>query len=86
MDQVEGILSLVLNGQPIALTAGATCRYEIELPNLDERNVLVLEIESPATGLDAEGRREEWGVIALVVRTNDLANDAQALASLRKSP
>ena len=45
MDQVEGTVSLVLNGQPIAPVAATTSRYEIELPDLAERNVLVLEIE-----------------------------------------
>jgi hypothetical protein len=68
MDQVEGILALVLNGQPIAPVAAATCRYEIEVPNLAERNVLVLQIELPEPGPEPERRREEWGVIALVVR------------------
>ena len=68
MDQVEGIVSLALNGQPIAPVAAATCRYEIEVPNLAERNVLDLEIELPEPGHNPRGRPEEWGVIALVVR------------------
>jgi hypothetical protein len=71
MDQVEGILSLVLNGRPIALTGGAPCRYEIELPDLAERNVLALEVEVPeAEPIPAE-QRKEWGVIALAIRSND---------------
>jgi len=69
MDQVEGIDSFVLNGQPIAPIATAACRYELEVPNLAERNVLVLEIELPEAGPDPAARRGEWGLIALVVRT-----------------
>jgi hypothetical protein len=73
LDQVEGILSLVLNDRPIALTAGAACRYEIEVPALAERNVLVLEIELPEAGCDPGDNREEWGMIALVVRSGEPA-------------
>jgi hypothetical protein len=73
MDQVEGILALALNGQPIAPVAAATCRYEIEVPDLAERNVLVLEIELPEPGPEPERHREEWGVIALVVRAVERA-------------
>jgi hypothetical protein len=68
MDQVEGIVSLVLNGRPIGATAAATRCYEIEVTDLAERNVLVLEVELPESRPDAAGSREEWGVIALVVR------------------
>ena len=85
MDQVEGILSLVLNGQPIGRTAASISSYEIEVPDLAERNVLVLEIALPEPRPEVTGGREEWGVIALVVRTTDLAIDARALASPKKS-
>jgi hypothetical protein len=68
MDQVEGVLSLVLNGRSIAPAAPATCHYEIEVPDLAERNVLVLEIELPEVSPDPGGYPVEWGVIALVVR------------------
>jgi hypothetical protein len=82
MDQVEGILSIVLNGEPIGPTAAATsCCHEIELPNLAERNVLVLELALPESRTDLAGSREEWGVIALVVRSINAAIDSRALAS-----
>ena len=69
MDHVEGIRSLFLNGQPIAPMAAAIGCYELELPDLAERNVLVLEIVLPESRADLAGDRDEWGVIALVVRT-----------------
>jgi hypothetical protein len=85
MNQVEGLLSLVLNGRTIGRIAPATCSYEIELSDLAERNVLVVEIELPEAGLIPAEHQKEWGVIALVVRSNDSAIDARALASPRKS-
>jgi hypothetical protein len=69
MDQVGGILALRLNGQPITPLAAATCRFEIELSNLLDRNVLVIEIEIPEPGDKSAGTPPDWGMIALVVRT-----------------
>ncbi len=71
MDHVEGIVSLVLNGQAIVSIKAACSRYEFEVTNLAERNVLVLEIDLPEAGPGSKGREEEWGVIALVVRPGD---------------
>src|SRR5438132_951062 len=44
IDQVAGIHSILLNGQPIAAVSPETTRYEIGLDPWLERNVLVLEL------------------------------------------
>ncbi len=80
MEQVDGAVSVVLNGQSIGSMTAAASRYEIEVPDLAERNVLVVEVELPDESADPVSRREAWGVIALVVRTHDSGNAAQALA------
>jgi len=69
MEQVDGIVSLSLNGHPIALAAGLATAHEVELDGLSARNVLVLEVEAPEFQA-ANGRsQQEWGLIALVVRS-----------------
>ncbi len=83
MEQVTGTISLVLNGRPLAPVSAETSHYEIELTDLPERNTLVLEIERPDAGLSAVGTCENWGMIALVVRTVDL--DTTPLASPKES-
>jgi hypothetical protein len=69
MDQVEGILFMSLNGQPVAPVSAHTGHYEIALGDLFERNTLVLEIEAPISNREPSASRPEWGIIALVVRT-----------------
>ena len=69
MDQVEGLFSLSLNGRPIALESVLGSRHEIELGELSDRNLLVLEVETPAFEAGAGGSRREWGNIAIVVRS-----------------
>jgi hypothetical protein len=76
MDQVEGILSLTLNGQPISGVSPETSRYQVPLEGLSERNVLVVEVETPKLGANPGGGSGEWGMIALVVRTVDPAEDS----------
>lgn len=71
MDQVEGVVSLSLNGDSIFPVLPEATHYEIELPALAERNVLVLEIEMPEPASEITGAGVEWGVIALVVRPGD---------------
>jgi hypothetical protein len=68
MDHVPGILSVDLNGHPIARSAALVSRYEIELAHLLDRNVLVLEIETPESRLGPAGNVAEWGMISLVIR------------------
>lgn len=74
MDQVQGILSLLLNGQRVALTSAEFTNYEIELPNLPERNLLTVELDASACGSRPGGADREWGMISLVIRTSDSAD------------
>jgi len=82
MDHVEGVLSLTLNGQPISGISAAASRYEVPLDCLSERNVLVAEIVTPEPGAKPGGASEEWGMIALVVRTVDPAENSGAQIAL----
>jgi hypothetical protein len=70
LDQVPGIQSLLLNGRPIARVSPEESRYEIRLDDLPNRNVLLLEIETPRPG-DQAAAQAEWGRIALVIRPLD---------------
>jgi hypothetical protein len=69
MNQVQGVVALTLNGQFIFPVVPEITHYEIELPPLAEKNVLVLELEvrQPTGGITGSG--DEWGMIALVVRS-----------------
>ena len=71
MDQVEGLVSLSFNGDSIFPVLPETTRYEIELPPLAARNILVLEIELNDPAGETTGAGDEWGQIALLVRTHD---------------
>jgi hypothetical protein len=71
LDQVAGIDSLFLNGQPIAAVSPERTHYEIALDRALERNTLVLEIQRPAAGQGEPATAPEWGVIALVIRSID---------------
>jgi hypothetical protein len=69
MEQVPGIRSLLLNGQPAARASPEASRYEIPLGALPERNHLVLEIEPPRSTDPASLAAPGWGEIALLIRT-----------------
>jgi hypothetical protein len=71
MDQVQGVVALWLNGQPIFPVLPEITRYEIELPDLAERNVLILELEVREPDGEITDSGGEWGMIALVVRTDE---------------
>jgi hypothetical protein len=71
MEQVEGVVGLSLNGESIFPVLPETTRYEIELPALAERNVLVLEIDRREPASEITGAAGEWGEIALIVCTGD---------------
>jgi hypothetical protein len=71
LDQVVGTRAIILNGQTIASASAETTHYAIELADLAERNVLVLEIETPPQDASPVENRQDWGVIALVIRDTD---------------
>jgi hypothetical protein len=73
MDQVAGIHSILLNGQPVAGVSPDMTRYEIGVDTRRDRNVLVLEMEPPATTARADELSLEWGSVALLIRPIDPA-------------
>jgi hypothetical protein len=69
LDQARGIHSLCLNGTTLAAVSLAKSYYLIPLPEIEERNTLVLEID---TGEACQGASEigpDWGQIAILVRS-----------------
>jgi hypothetical protein len=78
LEQIAGTRSILLNGQPLALVSVTTSRHTIRLGDLAERNVLVLEIETPAPVVSAAGIVDDWGMISLIVRTIEPPHDSVA--------
>jgi hypothetical protein len=72
LGHVPGIHCLTLNGEPFGQSSPSTSSYEIPLDAAIERNVLVLEIETPQPVDDAAAATPEWGFAALLIRTIDL--------------
>lgn len=68
LDQASGIHSLLLNGKAIAASSPSKSYYLIPLPDIEDRNVLVLEVETGQTRGDAFGKDLEWGNVALVIQ------------------
>jgi len=68
LDQVAGIRSMLLNGQPVAGVAPERSFYELQINHSRDRNLLVLEVERPLPGMESAGASAEWGIVALVVR------------------
>jgi hypothetical protein len=64
LEDVEGLRSAELNGEPLAIDVSSPGRIDVDLPPLDERNTLALEVvvgESP-------GRpATPWGIVALSI-------------------
>jgi hypothetical protein len=69
LDQVPGIQSLLLNGQPLIPVSPEESRYEIELGILPAWNQLALEIEAPRSADPPEVPAPLWGVFALLIVT-----------------
>jgi hypothetical protein len=74
MDQVAGIHSLLLNGQPVAEVSPETTHYEFRIGPGPGRNVLVLDVEPPLPPSAAAQAPAEWGWIALVIQPIDRAS------------
>jgi hypothetical protein len=73
LDRARGITSLQLNGKTLTPSSPEKSYYLIPLAEIEERNVLVLEVE---TGEVCEGDGD-WGHIALVIRTREGAQAAE---------
>jgi len=63
LEDVQGLRSAALNGRPLALESSSSGRFDVELPPLDERNVLALEVVVGSPG----GPEAPWGRIALAI-------------------
>ena len=56
LDRVQGMQTLLLNGEILAAASPARSSYEIPLGELLERNLLVLEVETGGAGGDSVGQ------------------------------
>jgi hypothetical protein len=71
LEHVAGIRRLFLNGQSVPRTSPSNSRYEIPLDLAQDRNQVVLEIETP-TGMDSGPDRSPlWGDVAIVICTGE---------------
>jgi hypothetical protein len=68
LDRARGIHSLSLNGIVLAAISPAKSYYLIPLPEIEERNILVLEIETGEACGGATESDADWGQIAILVR------------------
>ncbi len=68
LDQARGIHSLCLNGTTLPAISPAKSYYLIPLPEIEERNILVLEIETGEAWQGVGERDSDWGHIAILVR------------------
>jgi hypothetical protein len=66
--QARGIHSLSLNGKTLTAISPARSYYLIPLTEIEQRNELVLEIETGETRDERGESEREWGQIALVIR------------------
>ena len=69
LENAPGIQCLSLNGQSVPPPSPSHSRYEIPLDLAPDRNVLILEVETP-TSTDSEPDSSPlWGDVAIVIRT-----------------
>ena len=71
LDHVPGIHRLLLNGNPLVHSSPGKTSYEITLDRVIERNILVLEIETPPPGDALAAPAPEWGFVSLLIRPID---------------
>ena len=71
LDGAPGIQSLLLNGKTLTATASARSYYLIELPEIEERNTLVIEVDAGEWIRAAAHHTEDWGRIAILIRPID---------------
>jgi hypothetical protein len=71
LDRVRGTQSCFLNGKALTAISPARSYYLIPLSEIEDRNVLVLEVETSAPAVGATESDPDWGLIALVIRAID---------------
>ena len=69
--QARGIHLLLLNGKEVTGISAAKSSYLIPLDEIDERNTLVLEVETGETHGGAAESGSDWGEVAILVRPID---------------
>jgi hypothetical protein len=69
LDGARGIKSLSLNGKSLSSISPERSYYLIPLTEIEERNVLVLEVETGETAKDSTDAEATWGHVALVIRS-----------------
>lgn len=68
LQNVPGLVSIMINGSPIPLHQDDTQPLEIAMKDLPDRNLLVLEMSNPEADAARQAAAHAWGEIALVVR------------------
>jgi hypothetical protein len=65
---VPGIGLISLNGSPLPYQGDNGGPIEISLPEIRERNELIIELSLPETDTSGPEGSDEWGDIALIIR------------------
>ena len=71
LDQVRGIHLILLNGKAQSGISASKSYYLIPLAEIDERNTLILEVETGESAAAGSDSGQEWGQIAILVRPID---------------
>jgi hypothetical protein len=74
LENAPGIQRLLLNGQSVPPPSPSDSRYEIPLDLAPDRNLLVLEVETPGTTDSEPASSKLWGEVAIVIRTGATGN------------
>jgi hypothetical protein len=69
LSEASGIHSLLLNGKALTAFDPAKSYYLIPLAEIDERNTLVLEVETGESHAGAAEDNPDWGEIAILIRS-----------------
>jgi hypothetical protein len=75
LDRAPGIQAVLLNQKTLTAISPARSYYLIPLPEIEERNTLVLEVDTGKSGDGPAQGGPDWGQIALLIRPIDRAPD-----------
>jgi hypothetical protein len=71
LGRARGIQSLLLNGKTLTAISTQKSYYLIPLTEIEDRNMLVLEVETGEAANDSTDLEQDWGHFALVIRSID---------------
>ena len=71
LDRAPGLQAVLLNQKTLTAISPARSYYLIPLPEIEERNTLVLEVDTGKSGDGPTGPGPDWGQIALLIRPID---------------